>query len=146
MPGAANSQLIGRSTASFSASSSWQSLVFHALSNTAFVAASARPLCACEPRASSVNLRMPERRMASTRSAAQSAGCLVTRSHSSSHSWCLLLPSSDLNVSSFTSSASFFAASPHLPCAAMPLLAAITRLLAGLAHAPKSAQWGRRMY
>ena len=69
--------------------------------------------------------------MASTRSAAQSAGCLVTRSHSSSHSWCLLLPSSDLNVSSFTSSASFFAASPHLPCAAMPLLAAFYHKAAG---------------
>ena len=56
-------------------------------------------------RTSSVNLRMPLRRMASTWSPLTSSGCRVTRSHSSSHSWCLLLPSRERKPSSFTTSA-----------------------------------------
>ena len=42
-----------------------------------------------------------------------SFGCLVMMSHSSSHIWCLLLPSRERKVSSFRISASFRAASPQ---------------------------------
>ncbi len=59
---------------------------------------------------------MPARRMASTRRCATSRGCRVQMSARSSHMACLLLASRLLNKSSFTTSASLLAASPHWLC------------------------------
>ena len=64
---------------------------------------------------SSLKFLMPDRRMASTLRCLTWSGCLVMMSHNSSHSWCLLLPSNDWKSASFTTSDSFFAASPHIP-------------------------------